>query len=192
MVLIDPKEMTVVQTHEPPMTTLDAVKDHAAAVRTLVSWDRIGMLTDDGPQAIVTVLLNGDAVVGALRFCLPAAQSIDALRVYNEGTSEPMELRCWQGHVLTAQQLRSRTDLTNAWKQSFGQRRMQADEDWRMFFEKVEKKDRQKGRGNPISTATRNQVLLDAHGRCMFEGCGADLTEDPVTHTRGNFATLAV
>ena len=25
----------------------------------------------------------------------------------------------------------------------------------------------------------------------MFEGCGVDLTEDPVTRTRGNFATLA-
>ena len=47
------------------------------------------------------------------------------------------------------------------------------------------------GRGSGISGRTRNQVLLDAHGRCMFEGCGADLTEDPVTHKRGNFATLA-
>ena len=24
----------------------------------------------------------------------------------------------------------------------------------------------------------------------MFEGCGADLTEDPVTRVRGNFVTL--
>ena len=191
MALINPKEMTVVQTHEPPMTTLDAVKDHVAAVRALVSWNRVGMLTDDGPQAIVAVLLDGDAVMGASRFCLPTAQSVDALRLYNESTTEPMELRCWQGHVLTAQQLRSRTDLTNAWKQSFGQRRMQTDEDWQTFFEEVEQEDRQKGRGNPISTATRNQVLLDAHGRCMFEGCGANLTEDPVTGARGNFATLA-
>ena len=191
MALIDPKEATVVQTREPPMTALDTVKDHAAAVRALVSWNSVGVLIDDGPQAIVTVLLDGDTVAVASRFCLPAAQSVYALRAYDQGTTGPMELRCWQGHTMTSEQTQSLTDLTNAWKQSSSQRKVQADQDWRTFFEEVEQKDRQKGRGTVISTATRNQVLLDAHGRCMFEGCGTDLTEDPVTRVRGNFATLA-
>ncbi len=191
MALIDPKEATVVQTREPPMTALDTVKDHAAAVRALVSWNSVGVLIDDGPQAIVTVLLDGDTVAVASRFCLPAAQSVYALRAYDQGTTGPMELRCWQGHTMTSEQTQSLTDLTNAWKQSSSQRKVQADQDWRTFFEEVEQKDRKKGRGTVISTATRNQVLLDAHGRCMFEGCGTDLTEDPVTRVRGNFATLA-
>ena len=191
MALIDPKEMTVVQTREPPMTALDAVKDHAAAVRALVSWNSVGVLIDDGPQAIVSVLLDGSTVVGASRFCLPAAQSVYALRVYHQGTTGQMELRCWQGHTMTSEQTQSLTDLTHAWEQSSSQQKVQLDDDWRTFFEKVEHDDRKKGRGTGISTATRNQVLLDAHGRCMFEGCGADLTEDPVTRVRGNFATLA-
>ena len=59
------------------MTALDAVKDHVAAVRALVSWNGVGVLMDDGPQAIITVLLDGDAVAGASRFCLPAAHSFD-------------------------------------------------------------------------------------------------------------------
>ena len=59
MASIDPKRSTVAQTREPPMTALDAVKDHAAAVRELVSWNRVGVLIDEGPQAIVTVLLDG-------------------------------------------------------------------------------------------------------------------------------------
>ncbi len=191
MALIDPKETTVVQTRESPMTALDAVRDHAAAVRALVSWNSVGVLIDDGLQAIVTVLLDGDTVAGASRFCLPAAQSVYALRAYDQGTTGPMELRCWQGHTMTSEQTQSLTDLTNAWKQSSSQRKVQADQDWRTFFEEVEQEDRKKGRGTGIGTATRNQVLLDAHGRCMFEGCGADLTEDPVTRVRGNFATLA-
>ena len=191
MALIDPKEMTTVQTHEPPMTALDAVKDHAATACTFVSWSRVGVLTDDGPQAIVAVLLDGNTVVGASRFCLPAAQSVAALRTYNENKTRPMELRCWQGHTMTSEQVQSLTELTHAWKQSYSQKKEQTDEDWQTFFEQVEQENRQKGRGNPISTATRNQILLDAHGRCMFEGCGANLTEDPVTGARGNFATLA-
>ena len=174
MASVDPKESTIVQTREPPMTALDAVKDHAAAVRALVSWDRVGVLMDDGPQAIVTVLLDGDTVASASRFCLSAAQSVDALRAYNEGTTDPMELRCWQGHTMTGEQTRSLAELETIWKESSGQRKEQGEEDWRTFFKGVEADTRKKGRGTGISTGQRNQVLLDAHGRCMFEGCGAD------------------
>ena len=192
MALIDPKETAIIQTHERPMTALDAVKDHAAAVRELVSWNHVGVLMDDGPQAIVTVLLDDDTVVGACRFCLPAAQSVEALQAYHSGTiTEPMELRCWQGNTMTAEQTRSLAELTNVWNQSFGQRKEQTHQDWQTFFEDIERQGRKTGRGTEISVPTRNQVLLDAHGRCMFKGCGADLTEDPLTHERGNFATLA-
>ena len=189
--MVDPKEATVVQTHEPPMTELDAVRDHAMAVRALVSWDRVGVLMDEGPRAVVTVLLKGDKVVSASRFCLSAADSVDALRAYNEGSTAPMELRCYQGHTISTDQTRNLTGLTTVWTESSGQRNEQADEDWQALFADVESSTRRKGRGPGISVPTRNQVLLDAHGRCMFEGCGADLTEDPRTRVRGNFATLA-
>ena len=189
--MVDPKETTVSQTHELPMTELDAVKDHAAAVRALVSWDRVGVLMDEGPHAVVTVLLKGDAVVSAARFCLSAAESVDALRAYNEMSAVPMELRCWQGHAMTGKHTRDLAELTTVWRESSGQGKEQAEEDWRAFFEEIETNTLRRGRGAGISVPTRNQVLLDAHGRCMFEGCGADLTEDPVTHVRGNFATLA-
>ena len=102
MISVDPKQSTVVQTLEAPMTELDVVKDHAAAVRASVSWDRVGVLMDEGPQAIVTVLLKGDAVVSASRFCLSAADSVDAMRAYNESLVGPMELRCWQGSTMTS------------------------------------------------------------------------------------------
>ena len=188
---IDPKELTVAQTREPPMTALDAVKDHVDAVRALVSWDRVGVLIDEGPQAIVTVLLDGNEVTGTSRFCLPAAQSVDALRAYNEGITSRMELRCWQGRTITTEQAHSLMELTTVWRQSSGQRKVLGYDEWRTFFEDVERAARKTGRGTGISAPTRNQVLLDAHGRCMFEGCGADLTLDPVTGMRGNFATLA-
>ena len=130
MKLLDPKESTVVQTHEPPMTDLDAVRDHAAAVGVLVSWNSVGVLIDDGPQAIVTVLLEGEEVVSALRFCLPPVQSVQALRAYGQGTTGSMELRCWQGHTIASEQTQNLTDLTHAWKESSSQRTAQADEHW--------------------------------------------------------------
>ena len=160
--MVDPKKATVSQTHEPPMTELEAVKDHAVAVRALVSWDRVGVLMDEGPHAVVTVLLKGDAVVSAARFCLSAAESVDALRAYNEMSSVPMELRCWQGHAMTGEHTRDLAELTTVWRESSGQGKEQAEEDWRAFFEEIETNTLRRGRGAGISVPTRNQVLLDA------------------------------
>ena len=189
--MVDPRQAAVVQTREPPMTELDAVKDHAKATGALVSWDSVGVLMDEGPGAVVAVLLHDGMVVAASRFCLSTAESVTALQVYNEGLNAPTELRCWQGHTMTEEHTGNLAELTAVWRESYGQRKQQAEAGWRAFFAKLEQKTREKGRGAAISTRTRNQVLLDAHGRCMFEGCGADLTKDPVTHERGNFTTLA-
>ena len=191
MTMVDSKEPLVVQTHEPPMTRLDEVKDHAAAVRALVSWDRVGVLMDEGPQAVVTVLLDGDTVMSASRFCLSAVESVDALRAYDKSPATPMELRCWQGRIMAKEQTRSLAELTTIWRESAGQRKEPEKTGWLTFFEDVERDTRKKGRSRGTTGPTRNQVLLDAHGRCMFEGCGADLTEDPVTGASGNFGTLA-
>ena len=184
-------ESIVLQTLEPPMTVLNAVKDHADALRAFISWNRVGVLIDEGPQAMVTVLLKGDRVVGTSRFCLSAAQSVDAIKAYNHDIVNMMELRCWEGCTISIEQVRSLSELTAIWRQSIGQRKVQTYNDWRKFYDDVKQTSFKKGRGTNVRTATRNQVLLDAHGRCMFEGCGVDLTLDSVTGKRGNFATLA-
>ena len=189
--MVEPQNVAVVQTRETPMTALDVVRDHAAVVKALVSWDRVGVLMDEGPEAVVAVLLDGASVVSASRFCLSAEASVDALQAYGEGLSGPMELRCWQGRTMTPGQLGKLSDLTAMWRDSSVQRKSLVQDDWREFFGEIERDSRKKGRGAGISVRTRQQVLLDAHGRCMFEGCGADLTVDPVTGERGNFATLA-
>ena len=189
--MVDPRETTVVQTLEPPLTGLDAAKDHVMSARTLVSWDRVGVLMDDGPKAMLIVLLDGDVVVSVSRCCLSAVETVDALQAYNEGLVARMELRCWEGHAIAGEQTRNLAELTTIWRESFGQRKELAEEAWLTFFRDIERDTRKKGRGPRITDSTRNQVLLDAHGRCMFKGCGVDLTEDPVTLVRGNFATLA-
>ena len=191
MTVIDPNDTTVVQTHDQPMTDIETVMDHAMDVRTLVSWDRVGVLMDEAPKATVIVLLDGDNVVSVLRFCLSVAESVDALLTYDESSVAPMELRCWQGREITAEQVANLGDLTTAWKESREQCEQMAEATWRTFFEDVERNTLRKGRGTTIKAPTRNQVFLDAHGRCMFEGCGADLTIDSNTGVKGNFGTLA-
>ena len=116
MAPVDPHESTVVQTGEAPMTGLDSVKDHAEAMRALVTWDWAGVLMDEGQQAVVTVLLEGDEIVAASGFCLSADQSADTLRESKEGSVdliEATELRCWQGHAMTREQMCTLSEWLN-------------------------------------------------------------------------------
>ena len=192
----DPAYTTVRQTREPPLTELAAVRDHANAVGRVVSWDRVGVLMDEGPQATIVVLLAGANVVAAARFCLNAAESVDALRAYAMSPAAangpfPTELRSWQGHTLARADASDLQRLTTVWQESAGQRREIDSEAWQTVYNDLERETKRKGRGKDISAKTRNQVLLDSHGRCMFAGCAVDLTIDPVTGASGNFGTLA-
>lgn len=187
----DATDTVVLQTREVPMTELGAVQDHAAALRRLVSWDDVGILIDDGPHAVVIVFLNRGCVVAAARFCLSDEDSVQALQVYQNESRTVTELRSWQGHTVTDQQVVDLTELTRIWKESAGQSSKLDEMKLRKLFSPTANSIRTKGRSNRVSAKTRHQVLFDAHGRCMFEGCGIDLTRDEVTGRRGNFATLA-
>ena len=144
------------------MVAVDEVKDHAAAVRRLRCWDRVGVLFDEGPQALVTVLLDGEEVVAALRFCLPTVQSVEALRAYC-GLQGALELRCWQGHTLTHEQLVELSDLSGVWAGSVSQSASLTAEEWEAFLGGIEETTRKKGRGAKVGAKTREQVLFDVH-----------------------------
>ena len=170
--------------------SVEEVKDHADALRRLVNWSAVGILCDDGPRAILVVLLGEDEAVGTVRFCLSAEDSLEALRAY-QGGSMPVVLAVWQGHEISASQLVKLEEISKIWRQTQDQAVSMSSEDIAEFFERIEKETKEKGRGRDFSSHTRAQVWFDSHGRCMFEGCGKDLTVDPTTGRRGNFAYLA-
>ena len=172
------------------MVSLEEVRDHANAVACLSQWDAVGLLLDEGPSATVILLLQGTTAVGALRFCLPVTESVEAVHTYCQG-SHSIEMRCWQGHTISETQLGDADELTDVWRQSEDQSATLSADGLADVFDRIGTKTSDMGRSAEISTGTRTQVLFDARGRCMFEGCGLDLTVDPVTGTRGNFSYLA-
>ena len=186
----DRERDTVLQTRLVPMVSLDEVRDHAEAVRRLLEWEAVGVLFDEGPGAIVVVLLEDTKVVGALRFCLSSAESVKAIQAYSRD-SDLTEMRCWQGHTMSNKQLVDIDKLTAIWQESSDQASSLDTQEVADFFHRIEIGTRQRGRGADMTENTRTQVWFDAHGRCMFEGCGTNLTVDPVTGQRGNFAYLA-
>ena len=181
-------DITVRQTLDIPMQSVNEVKDHANALSKLVRWSGLGILYDDGPAAVLILQLNKDEVVGVCRFCLSPKDSAIVLQAYVLDDTE-IEVRCCQGLTLTRDDITSLAVLTEFWKNSQTSRVSQ--QDIVGFFERVEQGARNHGRDGNIKAETRRQVWFDAHGRCMFEGCGKDLTLDPTTGQRGNFAYLA-
>jgi len=181
-------DSTVRQTLDIPMQSVDEVKDHANALRRLAEWSGLGILYDDRPAAVLIVQLNQDAVVGVCRLCLNPNDSAVALQAYLMRDTD-VDLRCCKGRTLTRDDITNLAVLTEIWKKS--QSSKVSKQEIVEFFERVEQGTRNHGRGRSIKAETRRQVWFDAHGRCMFEGCGKDLTLDPTTGRRGNFAYLA-
>ena len=81
----NPTEPGVSQTQNQPMIQLETVENHAHAVGQLICWTDVCILIDEGPKAIVVVLLQDSAVVGAARFCLSVKDSVKAIGMYQSG-----------------------------------------------------------------------------------------------------------
>ena len=182
---------TVTQTRFAPMVDLNVVKDHADAVRRCVEWDRVGVLFDEGPRAIIVVLVREKVVVSAVRFSLSVSDSVEAIEYYG-GKSGEMDIRCLQGANIARDQLVDLEELTIVWRRAESQSAESSMGQLTEFFSRIEENVlRRAGRGGEISSTTRRQVLFESYGRCMFEGCGRDLTIDETTGRRGNYAYLA-
>ena len=188
----DAIERTIVQSKGPPLESLAAVADHANALRQLTNWDRVGLLCDDEPHAVLLVVVQGDRVVGVSRFCLSVDESVSAAQSYAESAGGgDIDYRVRQGESLSSMQVSSLEALSDVWQLSRDQSVQLNTDGLRALFRSLEDGTKQKGRGQAVTKAVSQQVCFDAHGRCMFEGCGEDLNLDPVTGIRGNFATLA-
>ena len=179
---------TVRQTLNTPMQSVVEVKNHAKELRELVRWSDVGILYDDRPTALLIVQVDQEKVVGVCRLCLSPEDSSAALQAYSMQDAD-IDLRCYQGHELTREEIIDLDALSSIWKKS--QSSKVSLQEVVKFFERTEQGARKRGRDGDITSETRRQVWFDAHGRCMFEGCGKDLTLDPTTGRHGNFAYLA-
>lgn len=186
----DPIESLIVQTRLPPLQQLSEVQDHVAALLKLIEWEEVGILYDDAPSAILVLFLNTNSVKSAIRFCLNTDESVAAIQSAQQG-AKPVLLACWQDKTLTVTDIVSLETLSDIWARVRDQSIPVDEQKTREFFTRVEISTREKGRGQTFSQQTRVQVWFDAHGRCMFEGCGIDLTIDPITGQKGNFAYLS-
>ena len=173
--------------------SLEDARQHLKSLAETVGWTDVGVLFDDPPSAVLTLLFDSGRVVAVLRFCLSIDDSVAAIVAAIKACtrSHSAQIGCCQGRVLTPEEITDLADLTAIWSSAEKQKSVSDKEKLAQFFEDMERGTKERGRADGILTETRNQVFLESHGRCMFDGCGEDLTVDPLTKIGGNFAYLA-
>lgn len=175
---------TIRQTLDAPMETLPLVLDHAKALSSLVDWDALGVLYDDTPEAVVVVCLEQDIVVAVVRLCVPIESMPQAIAAYRPAL-QSLSLRCRQSRTFSKADLVDLAALTAHWAN--GQGCDATPEEIRDFYQRITDEVRTRGRLVKVTVETSRRVWFESHGRCMFDGCGTDLTRDPITGQRSNF-----
>lgn len=178
------------QTRHPPIEELYLIETHIRLVSTHLSWSDVGILFDEGPRAVVILLINDCQIVSALRFCLSVEESVEAIEMFSKEDGKFL-LGGYQGAELSSINLYTLSNIEAIW-QSITDQISEIDiEDVRSFFQRIEEDSLRAGRGASLSSTTKNRVILDGHARCMFEGCGRRLDVDELTGTEGNYFYLA-
>lgn len=179
------KDRTIRQTLDAPLTSIDLVKDHASSLAELVTWDALGVLFDQNYEAVVITFLENNVVIAASRICLPEEHIETAMNAYAPAY-QTIALGCREGHSLAREEITDLSALTENWLKA--QKTIATSTEVATFYQRVADKVLERGRAVNITKETSRRVWFESHGRCMFEGCGKDLTLDPQTGQRANFA----
>jgi hypothetical protein len=173
-----------------PLDTLDKVDEFRSNLSKLIEWETIGIFSDEGNKNTVIMLIQDDVIVGSLRFCLTSPVVSTAISRL-QGSADLIIYRNIQGHRITSTDLSTLDSINNLWASASNQSIELKVAGVTALFERFESERKVIGRGAGFKTATKNAVLRDSHGRCMFTGCGENLEYDELTGVIGNYSYLA-
>lgn len=173
-----------------PLDSLDKVDEFQANLSKLVMWDTVGVFTDDGNKNMIILFIQDDLIVASLRFCLTSPVATTAIS-HLQGSANIIIYRNIQGYRITANDLSSLDSINSLWIKVVDQSAYLNLDEVTSLFECFESDRKKTGRGDGFKTATKNTVLRDSHGRCMFTGCGENLDCEDLTGTTGNYSYLA-
>lgn len=180
----------LIQSKQPTLEDIGLIATHRKLVQSVSEWTQVAILTDEGNKNLVVLLYEDDNIISSLRFCLSVDESIRAIELLAPSKDE-IYLGFYQGNELSAEQVGSLDALDAIWKSINDQAARIEEKALREFFSSLESASKAAGRGDDIATQTKRQVLQYSHGRCMLDGCGADLGTEELTGYEGNFGYLA-
>jgi hypothetical protein len=188
-------EIIYTQTIHPPFDELGLVEAHHKLVSEHIQWSDVGILIDQhiGEQcATLITLIQNNRVASVFRICLNSPEkTLASIRLFTPDKSAPIIFRVCQNKFFDHEQIQSLDKVDLLWREAESQSielivPNELGDIVKIFFKPPET-----GRGKEFTTGTKRKVYMEAHGRCMFEGCGANLSMDETTGYEGNYAYLA-
>ncbi len=183
------------QTWHPVFDDMGFVEAHHKLISTNLQWSDVGIFIDEeaGKQkSVLIVLIEKDQIEAVFRVCLDTPErTLEAIRLFVQGKGQTITYRSYQGEYFTQKQITSLLVLNQLWAHASSQSAVITPSTQDEVYNKIFFGLRGKGRGKDFSTATKRQVNMNAHGRCMFEGCGVDLRIDNLSGKTGNYGYLA-
>lgn len=172
------------QAYSPPFDSKDKFYEFVENIRSHHVWNDIGFLTDENYHNQVFLLFS-ESCIASFRLNMDTDSIVEI--VGKISVSNKIEYRHLQGHDIKNNDLTSIEALNDIWFKCKHQSALLKLDQYKQLLNKIDKDNKEKGRGKNFSTKTINQVLLDSHNRCMFEGCGEQLNLDELTGEKGNY-----
>jgi len=163
---------------------------HLDFLKIEFSWTNVGVFFDEGNSTVLFLLIDAGKIRNILMLNLPDGLNIRAVQSMNI-SGDQVTLRSFQGYSFTLDDISSIEKIQGLWDTQHLPTQQVDNTGLDTFFKEYESAAKKTGRGDNFSTDTINSVWYEAHGRCMFEGCGENLRLDELTGAKGNFSYLA-
>ncbi|KJY80281.1 SAVED domain-containing protein [Vibrio nigripulchritudo] len=173
-----------------PVDSVDIFHQYLNNLRNLVSWNHIGILTDEGNKNTIILLILNEQLTASMRLCLEP-NLIGCCIKDLSGEYGQVTYRCIQGYSITSDDLFHLDKIARIWGKAEAQSTPLNLDELELLFVRFEDERKEKGRGSDFTKDTRETVWRESFGRCMFTGCGEKLDYDEVSGTSGNYAYLA-
>ncbi|CAI3149594.1 hypothetical protein MWMV8_MWMV8_01799 [Acinetobacter calcoaceticus] len=179
------------QAMDMPFEELEKVLFYMTDIKKFITWDKIGLLSDESRRNLIVLLFKDTFLCGTLRLNLDIKECGKCIDIINE-TNQPIDLRFWQANILSKEDIENIENLKIIWDEceaisTYLNNSQQVFDFLTSYFNHTNKL----GRGKDFNKATKDKVWSDSHGRCMFLGCGEQLQYDFLTGNGGNFSYLA-
>lgn len=173
-----------------PIDSVNTFEQYINDLRKLISWNLVGILTDEGVGNTIILLVSNNELAGAIRLSLEPSVVANCMKDLAEEDRTAI-YRCIQGYSISSDDLLHLESIADIWDKAKEQSTELTLEEIEALLIRFEDARKEKGRGPDFTKDTKETVWRESFGRCMFTGCGERLDSDEVSGTSGNYAYLA-
>jgi len=179
----------LLQTQQPPLDGIQQVRSYLSAPEcNQVGWDHAALLLDEPSYNMVVCLFKGNDIRMAFR-AIVLTEDSDKYFDLLSPSGDNVTVAVRQGYTFSKDDLSSISKLQESYNAATCIK--VSKDNFSSQYASLTEPDIKTGRGADFSVKTSNAVITDSCNRCMYEGCGANLTEDILSGEKGNYHYLA-